>query len=349
MSEFVKLKQLAVETHRKRYFAQFAQAEENRVKEYNAAVLIQSVWRRFAAQKMINHWHESATNVQRVYKGYMVRKYRRLDAIETLRQRRHTAYHGGATRIQSLWRGYKSRKETKDMAARRVYLEQVKDGCAIMQDRLDQYVESRKSWEKEQVETKRNNEYQDRLDREHYMLSTTQKPGVYAKAKADVKEEDLINHMKTTKLKELRRKSLPSRSLRGTMRSFANTELNDRARTATATFRKPKGPFKDPADVWKMKNRPLNMSLRAETDFDAGEKAAITRRQKEWVKRIHEKGFRPAVAKGAPFSPYSRDLASSGRYTGNQPPEFRDDQPSKAFSVPHKPIPVFDDYGYDAP
>lgn len=348
MADFMRLWESVRQPHRADYYVGVKEADDNRLPEQQAAVMMQALWRGHTVRNMIAHWHKAATDVQRVYKGFKARKKRRLDAIESLRQRRHTAYHGGATKLQALWRGHRSRQAdmTRDARGRAKFLAGIAVGCDEMQAKLDAYLAARKRWAKEQRDAKVQAQYQDRLNREHHMISTTSKTGVYGQEtrKPGItrpKEADLASHVRSLNLTKSGRQFASSGP---GLHAVEKAGRDARALTMTASLKRPQGPFRPPAEVWSQRHKPLKPSLRAQTQFEHVALALEQDKQAEWLKRQHDKGFHPSPAKGASFSPYPQSLNSASGYTGIQVPTFRETKPGGGFSTTVRPIPVLDEF-----
>ncbi|MEQ2198030.1 hypothetical protein XENOCAPTIV_006580 [Xenoophorus captivus] len=74
MADLLKLKQ-QVEEFRKEYFYRNRQAEENRQKENQAAIRIQSWFRACKVRAYLSHLHKKAIILQKTWRGFAARAY----------------------------------------------------------------------------------------------------------------------------------------------------------------------------------------------------------------------------------------------------------------------------------
>lgn len=51
---------------------------------------------------------------------------------------------------------------------------------------------------------------------------------------------------------------------------------------------RPKGPFREPKDVWKQRLKPLNPTLRVQTSYTSVEEARELMRNEEWAARLFD-------------------------------------------------------------
>ncbi|XP_022905197.2 spermatogenesis-associated protein 17-like [Onthophagus taurus] len=79
-------------------------------KRYYAALLIQRVYRGYRVRKMVKFWHQQATIIQRWVRGWLVRWHLPETYQEYFIRLTQSYYDKMATKIQALWRGYLVRK-----------------------------------------------------------------------------------------------------------------------------------------------------------------------------------------------------------------------------------------------
>jgi len=336
MADFMRLWESQHDKLAQDYYASKAIAEENRQLEHNAAILIQSVYRGHVDRSRIRFLNGQAKLIAVTYRLYRDRVNYRTMQIKTLKQRREKAYNDGATKLQALWRGYKSRKHIKDMGVRKTFISSVSAGCTMMKTQITKYVEHSKEWVAEQEREKVALAYQRRVDREHHMLSTITKPGVYAKVRTpQVKEKDLIESVKG--LSETRGRS-PNRGRSSPKRPSATASL-----VSTGTLLRQQGPFRSPEQVWTQRNKPLRPTLRVQTDFEHNTKADRAHKDAEYLGRLHDVTFTPVSKHPRPFAKYNKNLVGSTPFKDHEEPSFRETAADVSFTTTVKAVTLFDD------
>uniref|UniRef100_A0A8C1DF88 Spermatogenesis associated 17 n=1 Tax=Cyprinus carpio carpio TaxID=630221 RepID=A0A8C1DF88_CYPCA len=154
-------------------------AEENRQKENEAAVRIQSWFRGCQVRAYVSLLHKNATSIQKIWHG--------LTARALFRQRVKTAYfitkmnfyNKMAVKIQQRWRGYYVRKYVHDYYARKRYLEGLTRKNKHIRRDLEEVAELQ--WkERERITLeKQEKEKNIQAQRLHFLLSTKQCLGVF--------------------------------------------------------------------------------------------------------------------------------------------------------------------------
>lgn len=269
--------------------------------EYNAAVKIQSWYRRLRVKAYLKHINESAIIIQRVFRGYRGRKHYRSVLKARVAEMRLNFFYNQATIIQKIWRGYFSRKYIFNYYKRKAYLIAIQHKNEAVLNELKEYKDymDRQADEKKNIEKYRLLE--EKAKREHYLISTKQISGVYnspykpAPAEMEylmrnIKLDPAINH--DHYVKSLKANKFESIALPEGLPPLVN---------------KPQGPFRDPIDVRKQRYRPFSPSLRCETDFESLNKARKSMKNKEWTERLHDEIFVPidqsAIETKKPYVP----------------------------------------------
>ncbi|KAL9959002.1 hypothetical protein ACROYT_G036083 [Oculina patagonica] len=335
-------------------------AEEQRNREFQAALKIQCWFRGTKVRAYLKFLHFCATTIQRHFRGHKGREiYRRL-VQENLAKMRIDFYNRQATIIQKFWRGFYIRKYVYNYYSRKKYLEGVVTKNEIVRKELDEFaIKSRQEKElKKDLEEKLTK--QTKARKTHYLISTHQIPGVYNSPfyppQPSAKEIELRNarplsHRSRRKL----RSQLPSdaaeilnysQSIKIVSRESNSPPLPPISMKSTA---KVQGPFRTPDEVWQQRHKPLNPSLRVATSYVSAEDARADMKANEWVTRLIDDKFVPFTHRERPYDPL---LHTTSQY-GSLPygtKHFREEDserhitPSR-FQTVVSPIPVFEQFG----
>ncbi|XP_073485281.1 spermatogenesis-associated protein 17 isoform X2 [Aquarana catesbeiana] len=158
------------------YFQRCRAAEEKRLTEYNAAVVIQSWFRGCRVRAYLRYLNRMGTVIQKWWRGYLARKYFRKKVKTAYFIMKMNFYNDMAVRIQKMWRGYYVRKFVHNYYALKKYLEGVAFKNHLVRKELEEYASMS---EKEKI--KRDLEKEERRKNHearkmHYLLSTEQGP-----------------------------------------------------------------------------------------------------------------------------------------------------------------------------
>jgi len=170
-------------------------SEEQRRREFHAAVKIQSWFRATKVRAYLRFLNHSATTIQRHFRGHKGREIHRQLVREHLAKLRRDYYNAQATQIQKVWRGYYTRRYIHNFYSRKKYLEGVAAKNNVVRKELNE-IAIRNADEREkqrQQLAKTAKELEAR--RTHYLLSTHQIPGIYNspfKPRPSAKEEELL-------------------------------------------------------------------------------------------------------------------------------------------------------------
>nr|CAG4718488.1 unnamed protein product [Naegleria fowleri] len=215
------------------FFEARREAEANRERENNAAVLIQKTYRRWVARNAYLKYRHHVITIQRVFRGYLYgRKLKRQLLADRIKQEREQFYHYCATQIQRIYRGYYVRKYVHNFYKRKEYLEFVQQQNATVSEYVDNY---RKIREEELADEKEKNDFkrfQELSKSLHHLVSTKTIPGVYKPNHRLISEEtvygipveDQLRYVaKTEYINSLSKsRAVPINS---TLKSTSNTEL----------------------------------------------------------------------------------------------------------------------------
>ncbi|XP_063775188.1 spermatogenesis-associated protein 17 isoform X2 [Pseudophryne corroboree] len=248
-------------------------AEENRLQEYNAALVIQSWFRGCRVRAYIRYLHRMMTVIQKWWRAYSARKFFR-----------------SKVQIQKRWRGHYVRKYVHNYYALKKYLESLTIKNNLVRKDLEEYAIMR---EKERVKkdlerAERRTEHQAR--KMHHLLSTEQVAGVFNSAYRQYPEEMefLLQRARPLSPKELPKKN-------NDLLGFHDWTDCRRPFSFPATQplppigkKKPQGPFRDVAEVFRQRYKPLEPTLRVATSFCSVEEAREELKRQEWSKDIQE-------------------------------------------------------------
>lgn len=106
------------------YFEQAHEAAVLRPKLNAAAIVLQRNWRAFAAFRKKRQRHQMIKLLQRNVRGFLGRRHYIKTAFQRDEAKNRIHYHQHATTIQRVWRGYWVRKSIMNFALRKQYLVQ---------------------------------------------------------------------------------------------------------------------------------------------------------------------------------------------------------------------------------
>lgn len=162
-----------------KFYEMVAEAEENRQKEYKAAVKIQSVVRMYNQKLNLKKMNEAALKIQRNWRMHFAKTAVMILRVEKAQYERTEFFNEMARKIQRTWRGYHARKHTFNYWKHKNYLVQQSLKNMEMKMRLDEYyaqtAEERENLQL-QAEAKRE---EDIALHSHYLVSTTAIPSIY--------------------------------------------------------------------------------------------------------------------------------------------------------------------------
>uniref|UniRef100_A0A803JVS4 Spermatogenesis associated 17 n=1 Tax=Xenopus tropicalis TaxID=8364 RepID=A0A803JVS4_XENTR len=252
-------------------------AEDNRLKEYNAAVAIQSWFRGCQVRAYLRYLHKMVTVIQKWWRGYVARKYFR-----------------SKVKIQKRWRGYFVRKYVHNYYALKRYLEGVAIKNNIVRKELDKYadIKSREQAKKKMENEEREKEYHAR--KMHYLLSTEQVPGIYNSPYRPFPDSMEIRLQKARPLshkdRPMEKPENPDLLYSDCRDAFSFPIMQP---LPPIGMKRPQGPFRDTAEVLQQRYKPLEPTLRVATSISSVEEAREELKRQEWRRGVHDKGFAP--------------------------------------------------------
>eukprot|EP00042_Codosiga_hollandica_P027408 m.136455 g.136455 ORF g.136455 m.136455 type:complete len:349 (-) comp52474_c0_seq6:76-1122(-) len=318
-------------------------ADAARPAAHSAAVRIQSLIRscltRVAHQQQVN----AAVFIQKIYRGWLARKLFRGMLLAALRAKKLAYYNANATRIQKMWRGFYSRKYIHNFYTRKAYLYALTLKNTEVKRFIDEQAESKAQQEHTRLLVQSESLKQEKIRTAHFLLSTTAIPGVCSTTTSGrgVTDDMLRQSMR----------SMPTLRARGAAHHSDTTASVPVSNNLPSP---PQGPFKSPDQVLRLKNKPINTTLRTQTDFEAARKAFLEDIQKEWRGRITDKPFLPPSST-FPAAKVEGYLNATSPFIGNGPGDvrmmygrkhFREEEAelakSRAFKTTMAPIALFD-------
>nr|XP_054587850.1 LOW QUALITY PROTEIN: spermatogenesis-associated protein 17 [Nothobranchius furzeri] len=169
----------AEDEFRKKYFQRNREAEENRQKESRAATRIQSWFRACKVRAYLSYLRKKAVIIQKVWRGFAARARVRQMVKAAYFIMKMNFYEEMAVRIQRRWRGFYSRKYIHSFYERKRCIQGILLNNELMRKEVDETVEllqRRKNYQ-EMVKEQQARVYQ--AHRLHHLLSTKQCPGVF--------------------------------------------------------------------------------------------------------------------------------------------------------------------------
>ncbi|XP_041710277.1 spermatogenesis-associated protein 17 [Coregonus clupeaformis] len=296
MARFVRL-QNEIERIKEEYFTRNRIAEENRQRENEAAIQIQSWFRGCQVRAYLSHLHRKATIIQKIWRGFTARAHFRQMVKAAYFIMKMNFYHEMSVRIQQRWRGYYVRKYSHNYYARKRYMEALARKNKQIRRDLEEFSEFQKR-ERECLAMEREEQEKTvQAQRMHFLLSTKQCPGVF---NSPFRPEPDEMELRLRRTKPLPPRTFPrdrasllgntspsAPSLSGVPRAFGAKPL------PPIPSKKPQGPFREPAEVWAQRQRGLEPSLRVQTSITDLEQAQDQLRSEEWRNRTMETMFQP--------------------------------------------------------
>jgi len=225
------------------YFRKLQDANNELALLLAATIRIQSVFRAFRVRKRWRAYRTAKNLVRKVLKGYLARQ--RTKALRMDRARRLNAvfFHQCATCIQRVFKGWLSRKHEHDFYGRKRYLETVRKRGEWTVEYLRREHTIKVSEAKEAEERQMKKEFEDLAGQLHHLVSTKSIAGVYNPPYNDVLprafekpiEQHLRDSCKAKLPKSLKRPR--HRSVAGTRETGTLSATHmDRARETAASL-----------------------------------------------------------------------------------------------------------------
>ncbi|KAF6022748.1 SPATA17 [Bugula neritina] len=318
-------------------------AEVNRVQEYEAAVKIQSWYRALRARAYLRYIIDCSSIIQKRFRGFQGRKQFRVYLKNEVFSMKLNHYNSLATKIQKVWRGFYVRKYIFNYFSFKRYLSGLLIKNETIRETLASYKEQQQQ-EKLYEETKAHREAKEAwLRKHHYLVSTAVVPGIYnspflpypSEVEHSLRNTKPFDHNKHV---DTRPKYNPSATRYDTP--------TPKCTSLPPLQKKPQGPFRLPEEVRKQRYRPFNPSLRVETSYTSVEEAREAMKRKEWVDRVIDTPFKPFTHRHREYEPlhhtkteYGHIVYGNAYFREEHLDKFVTSQPMKTV-VP--PIPIFD-------
>ncbi|CAH8654545.1 unnamed protein product [Schistosoma intercalatum] len=315
-----------------------------RLTEYNAAVKIQAWFRGIRIRCYLKLLEKCTIIIQKTWRGYLGRKQYRLILSKTVIEYRRNKFSKAAAKIQSAWKGYLTRKYIFNFYSRKVYLSALVDVGEFVKNQLSEYEKEMKYVERKEKQEKERDRIINWAKSHHFLVSTCCQPGIYQNPM-----DKTINDKEKLLLSVVRQELIKTNNKQ---KKKLSTELTlHQMNSMNKELLKIKGPFKNPEEVKKWINKPINLSLRVSTDYFSLEKSQQIWKSKEWSNRLHDNNF---YTGHPPSTPYERSLWTTSVY-GSIPygtKHFRasEDENNSAIHKQPKfrnilpPIPLFDKF-----
>ncbi|XP_054476434.1 spermatogenesis-associated protein 17 [Anoplopoma fimbria] len=311
-----------VEEFKKEYFCRNRLAEENRQRDNQAAIRIQSWFRACKVQAYLSHLHKKAIIIQKIWRGFTARARFRQMVKAAYFIMKMNFYEEMAVRIQRRWRGFFVRKYVHNFYARKRYLEGLSRKNELVRMDLDELEElqKRERYCLEMVKEQSAKVYQ--AHRLHHLLSTKQCPGVFNSPfrPAPHEMELLMRQVKYQAPTRLPRRGracplgMPSpaaHSFPGTLRSpwieTTETYSSSRPILPPIAINKRQVLFREPGEVWEQRVDCPDLTLRLQTSYTHLEEAQYQLRQRRGTERMlhhlsHSRNFFTQPANSKSFS-----------------------------------------------
>ncbi|XP_077095928.1 spermatogenesis-associated protein 17 isoform X2 [Siphateles boraxobius] len=264
-------------------------AEENREKENEAAVRIQSWFRGCQVRAYLSHLQKNATLIQKIWRGFTARVLFRQRVKTAYFIMKMNFYNKMAVKIQQRWRGYYVRKYVHNYYARKRYLEGLTRKNEHIRRDLQEFAELQRK-ERERITLEKEEQGRTiQAQRLHFLLSTKQCPGVF---NSPFREEPDEMELRLRKVKPLLARSAPKERKTPNIIPDLSNLMPNRERLPPI-HKKPQGPFRPALEVQQQRQRPLEPSLRVATSITALEEAREELKRQEWRTRVIDQTFLP--------------------------------------------------------
>ncbi|XP_060077535.1 spermatogenesis-associated protein 17-like [Ylistrum balloti] len=317
------------------------EAENQREKEFVAALKIQAWFRGSRTRAYMTHLNNSANTIQKRWRGYLGRRYFRILVKNSVLIMKLNHYNEKATKIQKMWRGYYTRKYVFNYYSRKRYLEALQIKNEIVRSELEEYAEQQAQIAHKKLEVEESKKREHEARKYHYLISTEVIPGIFNSPFLPYPSEKEYILRSVKPLVHKKKKALHD-PYDPVCRSY---DLPKPKQLPPLT-QKPQGPFRDPTDVQKQRYKPFQQTLRVATSFTALEEARQEMKAEEWVTRLNDNVFVPFTKKDQRYEPMLHTTSQYGHLpfgTRFYREEFLDKHiVPKPFKTLVPSIPIFD-------
>lgn len=162
------------------YFDKLRQCESNRLIELNASISIQNYFRMHQLRKRFHLLNHSATEIQRIFRGYQARNYVKYEVrIKHKIKEQQLFYDQMAILIQKVFRGYFSRKYFLNFYARKQYIQQITHKSNKLLNELRDQYEKNMETQKRMEEMQKAEKFDKLIGNLHHLLSTKRIKGIF--------------------------------------------------------------------------------------------------------------------------------------------------------------------------
>ncbi|KAL5008379.1 hypothetical protein ScPMuIL_013960 [Solemya velum] len=317
-------------------------AEIARQREYVAAVQIQAFFRGCRVRSYMRHLHNSAKILQKRWRGFLGRQFYRILVKNSVLIMKLNFYNGMATKVQKVWRGYYVRKYVFNYYSRKRYLEALQIKNELVRSELEEFSEQQEHVRQRQREMEHKKRREHMARKHHFLISTHVIPGIYNSPflPYPTETEYLLRSVKPHPPKV--KKKTEDNQYDPSWKSYDTTP----PKQLPPLTRKPQGPFRTPEDVQKQRYKPFEPTLRVATSFWSLEDARQDMKAKEWTTRVIDDKFIPFSRREHKYDPLLHTSSSYGHLPYGSKyyrEEFIDKHVTlEPFKTAVPPIPVFE-------
>lgn len=162
------------------YFAKLKECEAQRLPELNAAVCAQSYFRMFRLRGRFHVLNHSATQIQRIFRGYTARNLVKFEIrIARKQAQQKLFYERMATLIQKCFRGFISRKRKLNFYARKRYIASITVTSENLLREMHTQYEHNLATQRRMAQSRKADEFERLIGNLHHLLSTKRTNGIF--------------------------------------------------------------------------------------------------------------------------------------------------------------------------
>jgi len=343
-------------------FENHKDAESYRELEFRAVIAIQSWYRGLRTRHYLRHINKCAVMVQRTWRGYLGREFCRQKLDAAVKKMMLDFYNDKATKIQKRWRGFYVRKYKHNYYARKRYLGLVEKKNAMVREQLEEFNQQTKQEMARRLNDMRAKKVEEEARKNHFLMSTAQIPGVY-NSPYRIYPHEMEFHMRSARFNEPPSREATSgkggSSSGGGARKKRGANSNSQEGNASGAksksetesvlppITKLQGPFRNPREVHAQKNKPLQPTLRVQTNFFSLQEAQKDLKLEEWRDRLVDDTWQPFTQFRYPYKRLMHGISDYGHLKEDY---LREDHPEKRvtdgdFKRVNSPVHIFDKFG----
>ena len=161
------------------YFRAIQDAQEARQIEYDAAMKIKKAWKKYQYVQSCKHRTHMATKIQNVFRRFLAKREVNCLRVEQARAKRIKFFNDSATKIQRMWRGYEARRHTFDYYKQQDYLLSIAHANQQMYRELDDYNAETADYLRTAKFNKENLRQEQIALHQHHLVSTAAIPSIF--------------------------------------------------------------------------------------------------------------------------------------------------------------------------